>query len=230
LQDEALDRLDGIVHGHPRFEVPRVDDLELDRGASRGPTSSPVPGASSSEASPWAGNAPGEVTPWTARFVAAYEARWGLEPEGYGTSSSYMAVYALKDAVERAASLEADAVVEALESIDRPYHLPVAPPPDDEPPLDRDPPSDDEPPNELLDDQPSADEEELESDWTSMGRTTIRSSPKPQCWQVRVICSSPVDEYVGSIILRVRVAKVRAPQLGHGEYGENHLRQAVSAV
>ena len=25
-----------------------------------------------------------------------------LEPEGYGTSSSYMAVYALKDAIERA--------------------------------------------------------------------------------------------------------------------------------
>ncbi|MHC4133941.1 MAG: ABC transporter substrate-binding protein, partial [Planctomycetota bacterium] len=38
--------------------------------------------------------------------------------EGYGTSSSYMAVYALKDAVERAGTLEPDAVVKALESID----------------------------------------------------------------------------------------------------------------
>ncbi len=64
------------------------------------------------------GNAPADITPWTQRFVAAYEERWGLEPEGYGTSSSYMAVYALKDAIERAATLEADAVVRALESID----------------------------------------------------------------------------------------------------------------
>lgn len=64
------------------------------------------------------GNAPGEITPWTRRFAEAYEKRWGLEPEGYGTSSSYMAVYAFKDAVERAGTLESDAVVRALESID----------------------------------------------------------------------------------------------------------------
>ena len=64
------------------------------------------------------GNAPGEITPWTGDFARAYQERWGLEPEGYGTSSSYMAVYALKDAVERAGTLDADAVVEALESID----------------------------------------------------------------------------------------------------------------
>lgn len=64
------------------------------------------------------GNAPAEITPWTKRFAAAYEERWGLEPEGYGTSSSYMGVYALKDAIERAATLDSDAVVSALESID----------------------------------------------------------------------------------------------------------------
>ena len=64
------------------------------------------------------GNAAGRITPWTERFVAAYEKRWGVEPEGYGTSSSYMAVYSIKDAVERAGSLDPDAVVEALESID----------------------------------------------------------------------------------------------------------------
>ncbi|MFQ5654794.1 MAG: ABC transporter substrate-binding protein [Planctomycetota bacterium] len=64
------------------------------------------------------GNAPGAITPWTPRFVEAYKERWGLEPEGYGASSSYMAVYALKDAVERAGTLEPEAVVEALESID----------------------------------------------------------------------------------------------------------------
>lgn len=30
--------------------------------------------------------------------------RWGLDPKGYGTSSSYMAVYIIKDAIERAGS------------------------------------------------------------------------------------------------------------------------------
>ncbi|MHC4814872.1 MAG: ABC transporter substrate-binding protein [Planctomycetota bacterium] len=64
------------------------------------------------------GNAPGNITPWTMKFVEAYEKRWGLEPEGYGSSSSYMAVYAIKDAVERAGTLQPDAVVKALESID----------------------------------------------------------------------------------------------------------------
>ena len=38
------------------------------------------------------------------KFVDAYKKKYGLEPEGYGTSSSYMAVYALKDAIERAGS------------------------------------------------------------------------------------------------------------------------------
>ncbi len=64
------------------------------------------------------GNAPAEITPWTMKFVNAYKKRWGLEPEGYGTSSSYMAVYALKDAIERAGTLDPDAVVKALETID----------------------------------------------------------------------------------------------------------------
>ena len=64
------------------------------------------------------GNAPGTITPWTTRFVEAYRKRWKLEPEGYGASSSYMAVYALKDAIERAGTTDPDAVVEALEKID----------------------------------------------------------------------------------------------------------------
>jgi branched-chain amino acid transport system substrate-binding protein len=65
-----------------------------------------------------AGNSPSNATPWTMKFVEAYKKRWGLEPEGYGTSSSYMAVYVLKDAIERAGSLDADAVVSALEKTD----------------------------------------------------------------------------------------------------------------
>ena len=65
-----------------------------------------------------AGNAPCEATPWTMKFVKAYEKKYGLEPEGYGTSSSYMAVYVIKDAIERAKSLDPDKVVEALENTD----------------------------------------------------------------------------------------------------------------
>ncbi len=64
------------------------------------------------------GNAPANITPWTMKFVEAYKKRWGLEPEGYGTSSSYMAVYVLKDAIGRAGTLDPDAVVKALEQTD----------------------------------------------------------------------------------------------------------------
>ncbi|MBI5014406.1 MAG: ABC transporter substrate-binding protein [Deltaproteobacteria bacterium] len=64
------------------------------------------------------GNAPAKITPWTEKFAKAYEKRWKLEPEGYGTSSSYMAVYLLKDAIERAGTLDSDAVVQALETVD----------------------------------------------------------------------------------------------------------------
>jgi branched-chain amino acid transport system substrate-binding protein len=65
-----------------------------------------------------AGNAPSKATPWTMKFVEAYTKRWKTEPEGYGTSSSYMAVYTLKDAIERAGSLDSDAVIKALEKTD----------------------------------------------------------------------------------------------------------------
>jgi branched-chain amino acid transport system substrate-binding protein len=65
-----------------------------------------------------AGNAPSKATPWTMQFVDAYKKRWKTEPEGYGTSSSYMAVYTLKDAIERAGSLDSDAVIAALEKTD----------------------------------------------------------------------------------------------------------------
>ena len=65
-----------------------------------------------------AGNAPSEATPWTMKFYNAYAERWGVEPEGLGCSSSYMAVYVLKDAIERAGTLESEKVVEALEQTD----------------------------------------------------------------------------------------------------------------
>ena len=65
-----------------------------------------------------AGNSPSKATPWTMKFVEAYTKRWKVEPEGYGTSSSYMAVYVLKDAIERAGSLNPDAIIAALEKTD----------------------------------------------------------------------------------------------------------------
>jgi branched-chain amino acid transport system substrate-binding protein len=64
------------------------------------------------------GNAPSKITPWTMKFVEAYKKKWGLEPEGYGTSSSYMAVYQLKDAIEKAKSTDTDKVITALENSD----------------------------------------------------------------------------------------------------------------
>ena len=65
-----------------------------------------------------AGNAPSDATPWTMKFYNAYAKRWGVEPEGLGTSSSYMAIYVLKDAIERAGSLDSDKVVAELEKTD----------------------------------------------------------------------------------------------------------------
>ncbi len=65
-----------------------------------------------------AGNAPSEATPWTMKFYNAYAERWKVEPEGLGTSSSYMAIYVLRDAIERAGSLDSDNVVAELEKTD----------------------------------------------------------------------------------------------------------------
>ncbi|MCD6306968.1 MAG: ABC transporter substrate-binding protein [Deltaproteobacteria bacterium] len=65
-----------------------------------------------------AGNAPSNATPWTMKFYDAYAKKWGVEPEGLGSSSSYMAVYVLKDAIERAGSLDSEKVVAALEKTD----------------------------------------------------------------------------------------------------------------
>ena len=65
-----------------------------------------------------AGNAPSDATPWTMKFYDAYTKKWGVEPEGLGSSSSYMAVYVLKDAIERAGSLDSKEVVAALEKTD----------------------------------------------------------------------------------------------------------------
>ncbi|MEW6664490.1 MAG: ABC transporter substrate-binding protein [Thermodesulfobacteriota bacterium] len=65
-----------------------------------------------------AGNAPSNATPMTMKFYNAYQKKYGNEPEGYGTVSGYMAPYILKDAIERAGSLDPEKVVAALEKTD----------------------------------------------------------------------------------------------------------------
>lgn len=65
-----------------------------------------------------AGNAPSNATPWTMRFYEAYTKKWKIEPEGLGSSSSYMAVYVLKEAIEAAGTIDSDKVVLALENTD----------------------------------------------------------------------------------------------------------------
>jgi len=65
-----------------------------------------------------AGNAPSNATPWTMKFYNAYTEKWNIEPEGLGSSSSYMAVYVLRDAIERAGTLNSDKVVPELEKTD----------------------------------------------------------------------------------------------------------------
>jgi len=65
-----------------------------------------------------AGNVPSKATPWTMKFVEAYKKRWGMEPEFHGTAESYMAPYVLKDAIERAGTLDTENLIKALEQTD----------------------------------------------------------------------------------------------------------------
>jgi branched-chain amino acid transport system substrate-binding protein len=58
--------------------------------------------------------------PPATRFHAAYKKRYGKYIEaGHGPAPSYESVYLLKDAIEKANSLDADAIVAALEKADR---------------------------------------------------------------------------------------------------------------
>jgi len=65
-----------------------------------------------------AGNVPTKVTPWAERYNDAWLKRWGKEPSGYSCAAPYMSPYVLKDAIERANSLDTDAVIAALENTD----------------------------------------------------------------------------------------------------------------
>jgi len=66
------------------------------------------------------GNVPTNVTPKAMAFYNAFEKRWGVPPRSTGCVSAYEALYVLKDAIERAGTLDKDALVTALEKTNLP--------------------------------------------------------------------------------------------------------------
>jgi branched-chain amino acid transport system substrate-binding protein len=66
------------------------------------------------------GNIPTKKVPQSRKFWRSYKKRWGREIQsGHGPAPSYDAVYVLAEAIERAGSLDADALVAALENTNR---------------------------------------------------------------------------------------------------------------
>ncbi|MFC1822142.1 ABC transporter substrate-binding protein [Thermodesulfobacteriota bacterium] len=64
-----------------------------------------------------AGSFPVQSIPKSVKFYNAYKKRWGHFPEGVGGQGpSYDSVYVLKAAIERAGTLDPDALVKALEA------------------------------------------------------------------------------------------------------------------
>jgi len=66
------------------------------------------------------GNVPSKATPKSMNFYNNFTKRWDVHPRSTGCVSAYEALYVLKDAVERAGSLEDDALIEALETTNLP--------------------------------------------------------------------------------------------------------------
>ncbi len=59
-----------------------------------------------------------KAIPLTEKFVPAHKKKYGVEPRSEWASTSYMVAYILKDAIERAKSLEPDQIIPALEKTD----------------------------------------------------------------------------------------------------------------
>lgn len=66
------------------------------------------------------GNVPADVMPGTMAFYNAFEKRWGVPPRSTGCVSAYEALFVLKDAIERAGSLDKTALIEALSKTNLP--------------------------------------------------------------------------------------------------------------
>jgi len=65
-----------------------------------------------------AGSVATKAIPLTEKFVPAHKKKYGVEPRSEWTSTSYMVAYILKDAIERAKSLESSLIIPALEKTD----------------------------------------------------------------------------------------------------------------
>ncbi len=67
-----------------------------------------------SEAGNVPGNVPGNVTPLHMKFYDSFKKKWGVPPRSTGCVSAYEAMFVLKDAIERAGTIDKDALVAAL--------------------------------------------------------------------------------------------------------------------
>ena len=66
------------------------------------------------------GNVPTNATPLAKPFYEAFKKRWGVPPRSTGCVSAYEALYVLKDAIERAGTLDKDKLIEALQKTNLP--------------------------------------------------------------------------------------------------------------
>ncbi len=66
------------------------------------------------------GNVPSNATPKSMEFYNAFLKRWGVPPRSTGCVSAYESLFVIKDAIERADSLEDDALIKALETTNLP--------------------------------------------------------------------------------------------------------------
>jgi branched-chain amino acid transport system substrate-binding protein len=65
-----------------------------------------------------AGSVATKAIPMSESFVPAHKKKYGVEPRSEWASTSYTAVYILKDAIERAKGLDPDRIIPALEKTD----------------------------------------------------------------------------------------------------------------
>lgn len=67
----------------------------------------------------FAGNGPCKpINPWTDRFFKSFTKKWNIEPGICCALPTYISAWAIKDAIERAGSIDSDAVVGALYKTD----------------------------------------------------------------------------------------------------------------